>query len=135
MAARDRHVVGLSLDDHESQYTNDKTRIPNIAVVIQAVGEPWPTSRMNDNHVYIVLVVSSDESIRVNMTLAGYDERGKGMLVWERLPYVFSRSTVREHTFAINGSLSVRRLFAHLKDLGMYRYRFSGGGSGCHYWT
>lgn len=89
---------------------------------------------MNDNHVYAVLP-SPTGTIRIDIMSDPEDTSRKGMLAWENLPYMLLDSAVRYQDFQFTRKVTVKELYMHIRDLGLHRYQFSGGGSGCHFWV
>ena len=135
MGDKKQHFVGLAGDSNIEHYRRNERRVRTIRIAIQAIGPPWPNSRMNDNHVYVLLLLSTDSSIQVNMRTDDLDDDRKGILVWEKLPYQASNNTARYLDVRFTKDIKVKRIYSHIRERSLHRYQFSGGGSGCHYWV
>ena len=71
-------------------------------------------------------------AVRVNITTEQDDPTG--VLVWSKEPYQLSNSSIIHFDYQLRYTVRVSALYNHIRQWGLQRYVFSGGGSGCRYW-
>jgi hypothetical protein len=60
----------------------------------------------------------------------------RGVLEWTRHNYTMSNSRLEHRDYQLAGWMEVRMLYNAIRDdWYLYRYEFSGGGSGCRFWV
>ena len=126
-----QHAVGFSGDHNREQFAHDQSIVRKIRVVVHTTG-PWPNSPMSDHHVSVYLLLDNGRSVRINMTTQSNDDRG--ILYWTQLSYQQSNSAIIFFDYDAAAGLMVGHVYSMVREAGLHRYRFSGGGSGCRFW-
>ena len=62
-------------------------------------------------------------------------EDRRGYLVWEWLSRDLSHNAVRWHDMNLDQTLEVGQVYRFMRENGLHRYMFHGGGSGCRFWV
>lgn len=133
-----RHTVALNNDQNVEIFKTDRRQFKVIRVIVHS-SNVWP-SGISENHVSVYLIIPGqsagepEKSVRINMQTAPNDVRG--FLVWERHNYTMSNSRLAHKDYELGGWMEVRTLYNLIRDTWhLYRYEFSGGGSGCRFWV
>jgi hypothetical protein len=58
-----------------------------------------------------------------------------GILVWSREAYQLSSSQITHSDYRLRYTMQISALYAWVRQWGLQRYVFSGGGSGCRFWV
>lgn len=126
-----QHAVELNRDKHITLFRDDNSVVFQIRVVVHTQGA-WPNSPMSDNHVSVFLLVRNGGSVRINMKTDDNDTRG--VLIWSQLGYPLSNSSIVHFDYPVVAGLLVADIYQAIREAGLHRYQFSGGGSGCRFW-
>ena len=128
------HIAGLDGDVNRVHFENGSAKFKTLRVTIHITGA-WPKpSPHSDNHVTILLILISGGAIQIDMRIDANDRRGR--LVWKRVDYQNSSSAIKSFDFDLDAAVQVKTLYKAMRfDWRSHQYRFSAGGSGCHYWA
>jgi hypothetical protein len=91
-------------------------------------------SEEHQNHWSLFLLISDDESVRINM-MTPDPTYVNGELQISDHNYVSSNSEIKHWDFSVVQSTTVDEFLTLLYQNGRDLYNMSGGGSGCRYWT
>ena len=125
------HIVGLG-DQNLACFQNNTSKFKTIRVTIHTTGA-WPSSNHSNNHVTIFLLLENHRAVQINMRTDADDRRGQ--LIWKLVGYQQSLSEIKHMDYQLATAIEVRILYNAIRyDWKYHQYRFSAGGSGCHYW-
>jgi len=126
------HAVQLNDDLNKSAFADNNEVVLSIRIVVHTTGR-WENSAMSNNHVTILLLLSSNRSIQLNM--ATEEDDSLGVLIWSIRAWQHSNSAIVSKDISLEGRYTVATVYRVLRAPGLHRYQFSGGGSGCRYWV
>jgi hypothetical protein len=141
MSRPSEHIVGLQ-DERREEFESDSRPIEIFRFTIHTTGQ-MGASLNSHNHVTVFFILDSGEdSVRINMQLGGIkfpeaEDTTLGILEWESFNYTNSRSALYEHDVpCFRHGLTVGEVYKTMRYEWQSRlYAFSGGDSGCRYWT
>lgn len=128
-----QHVVAL-IEENKEYYDQNISTFSRMRVTIHTTGA-WPNSAHSDNHVTILLLLDNkhDEAVQVNMRTDTGDIGGQ--LQWKLVYFEHSITEIKLIDYDLGTPVQVKTLYNVIRnDWKLHQYRFSPGGSGCHYW-
>lgn len=128
----EHHAVQLQDDANKAFFASNNKNILSIRIIVHTTGR-WANSNMSDNHVTILLLLEGNNSIQLNMATDEGDTLG--VFIWALRAWQESNSAITSLDIALQKSCTVGNLYQILREAGMHRYQFSGGGSGCRHWV
>ncbi len=132
-----KHIVGLE-EENIHDYLNNEETFSTIRVVVHNTGT-WEGTPHSNNHVSVYLILDRqppDDEISIHVDMRTDDDDTRGQLQWNNCEFLLSNSAIRSWDFPLTGPMKVYDLYNWIRyQWGYYRYNFSSGGSGCHYWV
>ena len=127
-----KHTVTPAGDQNIATFRDSTSTFYIVRVCIHTTGRQ--PNGMSDNHVSVFLLLGDNQgAVRVNMTTEEDDPTG--VLVWSKEPYQLSNSSIIHFDYQLRYTMQVSALYNYIRQWGLQRYVFSGGGSGCRYWV
>lgn len=116
---------------------SDKDRaltVTTIRVTVHTQGYIFEYDSRSSNHASIFLVVSGNESVRLNMVKAGATDT-MGTYLERSCPYIHSATSLYNVDIIASPGLTVGHFLNDIQKKGLDKYQLHRSGVGCRFWV